>query len=142
MPDNQTPVACFAPPFSDDLLKTYEKLITDVKESELKDYLKSLYKCVNHWWGLPDSKETPVKKWAFKRSNGTDVIGHEQPLDTKIKEDLYEVTPWMRELLAMESIIGSIPNADKTLRDCAFHLLWACKELTLDREPMTIERLS
>jgi hypothetical protein len=28
------------------------------------------------------------------------------------------------------------------LRNAAFHLLWFCKELTLDREPLTVDKLA
>jgi hypothetical protein len=142
-PENQIPVACFAPELTDKKLEEYKTLIDSVLEdkAELKDVLNTLYTAVMTWWVLPDSKKS-VKRWEFNTTEGTKVYGEEQLLDDEHVQKLWEVTPWMRELIAMEPLLDSIsPTSEKSLRDCAYHLLWHCKELTLDREPMTSNKL-
>lgn len=131
------PVACFAPPLNDALLARYETHIAAVDDDELRDCLRTLYRCVAAWWQLPDSTR-PAKRWEFDRGK---TLGEEVPLEDEHVEALWEVTPWMRELLAMEPLLDAIPVAQPDLRNMAFHLLWHCKEITLDREPMTTERL-
>jgi len=56
---------------------------------------------------------------------------------------LWDVTPWMRELDLLSNIAGSgvFDRLKGPIRDAAFHLLWHAKEITLDREPITQDKL-
>jgi len=137
---NRIPVACIAPDLTDEVMVLYKSLITALPSGELKDCLVALYNCVEKWWGLPESTSQDIAHWEFDNGQ-TRVV--EQKLEQGHKEALEPHVPWMRELNAMEPLLDSIPNDDrhKPLRDCAFHLLWHCKELTLDREPITRSKL-
>lgn len=145
MPDPvipKIPVACFAPPLNDKTLTEYKKLFKNVEDKELKDCLDTLHKCTEAWWKQAESQATGQKEWLFYTKDGKEVRGIEQPLQPEQVESLWDTTPWMRELVAMEPILDKInPQSEKELRNAAFHLLWFAKEITLDREPMTTERL-
>ena len=68
----------------------------------------------------------------------------ETPLSQSLIETLWDVTPWMRELDLLstpraDGLFDGLPSGE--LRDMAFHLLWHVKEITLDREPMTRDKV-
>ncbi len=135
-------IACIAPPLTDEILATYRTIIDSVPErTPLRDALEALYKCATAWWGVP------VSKMREKRlATGTDLTqGPDvrfQKLDTETMEALYDHIPWMEEILGYEALFEQVSDAtDKELRDCAFHLVWHAKELTLDREPITLDRI-
>lgn len=135
------PVACLAPALTDDTLSRYAALIAGLgpDQAELQDALAALLKCVATWWELPDSTESPVH-WAWR---GTQRVA-QIPLSDALARALWDVTPWMRELDTLstprdDGPFDRLPPGE--LRDMAFHLLWHAKELTLDREPMTRDKL-
>lgn len=132
-------VACIAPALTDETLAKYRETINGVEErTELRDILETLYKCVTEWWNVPVSSAKEVEA-----VTGTDLtVGPKvklQKLDVGTIMHLWEHVPWMHELLAYEKILEEI--TDKTLRDTTFHLLWHAKEITLDREPVTMDRI-
>lgn len=174
--DNQIPVACFAPPLTDETIARYESLINSLG-SELiavKDSMKECLDCVKSWWSLPESTRTDVKKWTIQH-RGNSVSYNEVPLEEKHVEALWDKVPYMHECKAMESLFEELPSGTlesttekevefKTengtkkekvqvplirvidqsaydLRNTAFHLLWFAKELTLNREPLTLDKL-
>lgn len=135
------PVACFAPPLTDELLARYRAL-AEAAEPEVRDALQQLLTCVQAWWELPDSTSSDVRRWQFLH-RGKQVECIEQPLDQEHIQALWGVTPWMRELntLSNSQSTGLFDGLAGELRNAAFHLLWFCKEITLDREPMTADKL-
>lgn len=135
------PVACFAPPLTDELLARYREL-AEGAEPEVRDALQELLTCVEAWWQLPESTRNDVRRWQFVH-RGQQVECIEQPLDHEHIQSLWEVTPWMRELntLSNSQETGLFDGLQGDLRNAAFHLLWHCKEITLDREPMTSDKL-
>ncbi len=140
---NTIPVACFAPPLSDETLAQYAALIGGLpaERAELADALRQCLACVQAWWALPESS-LRGKRWQLRNTaTGQDVEYLETPLEAAHIQALWDVTPWMRELLAIEPLFDAIPLGEKQLRDAAFHLLWHAKEITLDREPLTKDKL-
>ncbi len=136
----QFPTACFAPPLTEGKLASYRKLIESIgpDQRELKDVLQQLLHCVEVWWELPESKRADVRNWNL-RHKGKAIQIAERPLEQEHVEKLWDVTPWMRELdtLSTPEANGILDSLTGELRNAAFHLLWFCKELTLDREPLT-----
>jgi hypothetical protein len=178
------PTACFAPELNDNMLARYRELIENldaVEQAELKDALLICLVCVEAWWELPVSKRTDGDRYAIKH-RGTNTSFVVTPLEEQHVAYLWEVTPWMRELLAMEPLFDALPSgticvgqkvvgveqaehklesgvivpyerftkvddirvvdeAAYELRNAAQHLLWHAKEITLDREPLTQDKL-
>lgn len=125
----------FAPPLSDDKIKSYKELIDKLPASQLKEVLTGLYTCCTTWWGLPD----PI---------GTATVKHPSGRGTMVRLDeshailLDDHIPWENEIRMIEKIIDDIdPVTEKPLRDAAHHLLWHVKELNLGREPITSDKL-
>ena len=129
-------------------------LADDLDHSETKEAISALLACVSAWWELPASTRTdefrvqvPDRDSAgqVKRNKKGAPIRHtrniiEKPLEAEHVEVLDGVTPWMRELNTLstpagDGLLDQLPPGE--LRNAAFHLLWHCKEITLDREPLT-----
>lgn len=136
------PVACFAPPLTDELLANYETLVATLpaERAELKDAMQQCLACVKAWWELPASTRTDGETFDI-RHRGEKRKYTVTPLESEQVQRLWDVTPWMRELVAIEPLFDALPLAEKELRDAACHLLWHAKEITLDREPLTSDKL-
>jgi len=141
--DNQIPVACFAPPLTDEKLAEYQMLIDGLEPSPVKDVMDECMAAVKLWWELPESARKDGKQWKLLH-RGKETSYDETPLEKEHVKALWAAVPWMYELTAMEAILDALPNdtKGKPLRDAAFHLLWFAKELTLDREPLTMDKLA
>ncbi len=125
----------FAPPITDEKLESYRDLIESKANGAIKDACIMLLACVEKWWELPEAAGT--KQWAH--ASGTGQIVKLQNDHTKI---LFDSIPWDHELDAIQSLLDKIdPTAERDLRNAAFHLLWFVKELSLDREPLTNDKL-
>jgi hypothetical protein len=139
---HQIPVACFAPPLTDKLLAEYKDLIETIEDPEVQDEVRKLCDCCEKWWNLPESKETgPTLRVTHQGEESECSVS---PLSDDLIGELWEVTPYMRELNTLstpkdEGLFDKLPPGD--IRNMAFHLLWYCKEITLDREPMTGDKL-
>lgn len=135
------PVACFAPPLTDDLLRSYRLLADGLPDSQgdVRDAMRECLKAVETWWNLPESSGN-------HRHDGDLLITHKGQealvpvvgLSEELKAKLWDSIPWDYEIDSMDKLFEGIdPVADKPLRDAAFHLLWHVKELNLNREPLT-----
>lgn len=136
------PVACFAPPLTDELLAKYRVLAVGTADVEVRDAMLDLLACCEKWWNLPESTKAG-RKIALKH-RGKSIEVQEAVLTQELIDQLFDVTPWMRELATLSTpadtgLFDRLPAGE--LRDAAFHLLWFAKELTLDREPMTQDKL-
>ena len=68
------------------------------------------------------------------------VVVHE--MDESTKAALWESTPWMAELDRYAMLFDELhPVGQRDLRNCAHHLLWFCKEICSDREPLTMDKM-
>lgn len=125
----------FAPPLSDDLLASYRALIEAVPEkTRLREALDTLYRCAAAWWELPESTGGKAARHAL--------LGSVVSLDEEIAAALWENIPWEDELGIIQAACDEIDANDQApLRNAAFHLLWHVKELNLDREPLTADKL-
>jgi hypothetical protein len=153
----------FAPPLSDELLKSYAKLAAALEPSRVKSDLEALLAPAVQWWALPES------------NTAVQVHGHGmlfQALAPDIAKALYDALPWDEDLeheTGGRSTLGGVfdnlgvelcrqdgetieayaarraaftPAAQQQLavRDAGTHLLWFSKELGLrNREPLTAD---
>lgn len=150
MPDATTqPIArqlggSFAPPLDDAKFESYRKLAKDA-DPQVADHMATLIKMVETYRGRPKAVAKAVAKAQSDPASGTP---HPSGLgtmfhlpETEVKR-LWDVVPWQEEIAAYSTVFDKIsPEAQKELRDAAFHLLWFAQELTLDREPITNDRL-
>lgn len=137
----------FAPPIDDAKLGKYRALAAQAG-GPVKDAMQTLLKCVGKWWDLPESRsgnDTP-------HPSGRGLI---RKLDKEFADQLDELIPWEHELKAMAALFGELPDGQEErggevvivnqtaadLRNAAHHLLWYVKELNLDREPITRDKL-
>lgn len=144
VPANQIPVACFAPPLTDEKLAEYQALIDSCQDIRIKDAMTQCMSCVKAWWELPVSSRRDFKTWSIGRRNESGQMKtieyNEIPLEEDHIKALDVVTPWDTECTIMGDLFDRIKVGDP-LRDAAFHLLWFCKEITRDREPLTADVL-
>lgn len=126
----------FAPPLTDDLMAAYRAMFDKVDpQSQLRAALDVCYACCSKWWELPESTNGNTKM----HPTGRGVI---QALDDSIAKDLWEHIPWTSEIDTFANLFERISNeTNKPLRDAAHHLLWHVRELDLDREPLTKDKL-
>lgn len=151
------PNACFAPELTDEKLGEYQDRVASIPndERELKDVLSALLNCVLTWWALPVSEKPAKEKFTFLHRGETKEIGV-VPLEDAHVEALWDVTPYFRETESIEKFLDGLPlgtveenyccrivdQAAFDLRTMAFHLLWHVKEIALDREPLTQDKLT
>ena len=136
------PVACFAPALSDAKLAEYTAIAAALPAGELRDAIAECLACVKFWWELPESTRTDGRRLRIQKGvNGPQVEVPITPLEDAHVKAIWDAVPWPRELDASQSLFDAIPVGQKALRDCAFHLLWFAKELCLDREPLTQDKL-
>lgn len=137
------PVACFAPPLTDEKLAAYTSLIesTDAT-SQVGDALRQCLACVKAWYALPVSTRTDVIRFTTIHK-GNELTYAITPLEKEHVTALWDVTPWMTELNTYSNTheTGLFDALSGDLRNCAFDLLWHAKEITLDREPLTQDML-
>lgn len=137
----QMPLACFAPPLTDESLAAYKAAAAALPRSEVRDAMLTCLAAVEAWWILPESTRKDAKRLT------TTVKGEERavaftPLERTHQEQLFDLIPWPYELDAMLALFDKIPVEQKAVRDAAFHLWWYARELCLDREPTTQEALA
>lgn len=125
----------FAPPLTDELLAKYRHMIDSLDNlSQVYDCMNKLHKCCAAWWDLPESDTAGPQT----HMTGARV----QLLDGPVRAKLFDLIPWMEELDVMGTVLDKIdPSSHRDLRNAAFHLLWHAKELCLDREPITKDKL-
>ena len=124
----------FAPPIDEALLDQYAQLVATAPE-QIADALRALLNCFRQWWEQPESG--PDGSRPHPSGRGTIV-----PLDEPIASALYDHIPWREELdmyAALFERIDAVKHA--ALRNACFHLLWYARELDLDREPITADKV-
>lgn len=123
----------FAPPLTAEKLAAYRTL-AETAEPEAKDAMQKLLLMAETFQMTGESKlgGTP-----HPSGRGTVV-----PLEEAEKERIFDVVPWEKELRMYGQVFETISHeTHPDLRNAAFHLLWYGKELCLDREPITNDKL-
>lgn len=141
----QLPVACFAPPLTDELLDQYAALIDGLPKSqaEIADAMRTCLAACRAWWEIPESRRTDGPQFKLEH-RGLPLTVRVTPLEADQVKQLDATTPWPYECDAIQRLFDGLPSgtAEETvLRNAAFHLLWHAKELSKDREPLTNDKL-
>lgn len=147
-PDPTKGPACFAPPLNEAELAEYKSLAESAEEP-VRDAMASLITMVEKFRETPESKlpgvalETPYTQSPFRDGKGNPKAPPQiVPLEDSEVERIWDYVPWGHELNAMGQVFEQIPHESKPeLRNAAFHLLWFGRELLLDREPMTNDKI-
>lgn len=127
----------FAPPIDEAKMASYEAL-ANTAEPRVKDSMLSLLKMVKAWWDLPESTKEGQPHLALPLRAAV------VPLEDQHIADLDALVPWPDELKLLSNAeeTGVFDKLTGDLRNAAFHLLWFAGELTLDREPISMDKLA
>lgn len=136
MPPMQHVGGSFAPPIDEAKLAGYESLAVSAG-GRVGEEMAKLLKMTRAWWELPESTRPGTEHPSTPRAA---VI----PLEDAHVKALWDLVPWPDELKLLSNGIdsGVFDSLTGPLRDAAFHLLWFAGELTLDREPITLDKLA
>lgn len=125
----------FAPPLTDSKLAEYKALAAVHAGTPVGAAMQTCLACCERWWDLPEPNGTATMKHPVG-------VGTIVSLQADHKAALDEHIPWPHELDAIQALFDGIDNeTQKPLRNAAFHLLWHVRELNLDREPLTADKL-
>jgi hypothetical protein len=123
----------FAPPLDAAKLSAYEAL-ANTADPQVRDAMLALVRMARKFNETPPSDEPGTPHPSGR--------GRAVPLKAAEIERIEDVVPWQEELDMFASLFDRIDaRTQKALRDAAFHLLWLARELGLDREPMTADKL-
>jgi hypothetical protein len=123
----------FAPPLTADKLATYRELAATA-HYQVRDAMLALCDMVAKFQETPESTAPGTK-----HPSGRGVM---VPLSDAEVLRIWDVVPDEDELKLYGDRFEKIDAVtEKPLRDAAFHLLWYGRELFLDREPMTKDKL-
>lgn len=125
----------FAPPMDAKQLSAYRKLTDDVSP-QAGEAMKALADMVELYMKRPAPKKGEPAPQAAPHSSGTGLV---IPLPEAEVKRLWDAVPWNEELEMYATVFDRLPPGEA--RDAAFHLLWYGKELELDREPITTDRI-
>ena len=125
----------FAPPIDEAKLAAYAAL-AETAPDRVKDEMQKLLRMVKAWWDLPESTRAGEQHPSTPRATAI-------PLEESHVKSLWDFVPWPDEirLLSNDMATGVFDSLTGDLRDAALHLLWFAGELTLDREPITTDKL-
>lgn len=123
----------FAPPLTPDLLASYESIIARCTNQRWREAMQRLHAMATAFLETPESSlpGTP-------HPSGRGVV---VPLEQSEIERIWDHVPYDYECDAIGTLFSEIPESDRDTRNAAHHLLWYAKELTLDREPITTDKI-
>jgi hypothetical protein len=131
MPSQQARIGgSFAPPLSPEQLVTYKALANDCADRQCKEKILELVKMKETFDATPKSKQ--------KGSPHPLGVGVIVPLEEKEIERIWDVVPYENECNAIGALFDQLTG---DLRNAAYHLLWFARELAMDREPITTDKL-
>lgn len=123
----------FAPALPAEKLATYKSL-ADGSGPKVREAMRKLISMIEEFRKTPDSANP-----GMPHPSGLGIV---VPLEDAEIARMDEHVPWQEELNLWGAWFDAISPTDaKELRDAAFHLLWFGRELFLDREPMTSDKI-
>ena len=144
-PDPTRGPACFAPPLTPERLAAYQDLArAQETPASVSEAMLALVRLAERFAETPTSKlpGVPLQSEYTRSPFRGKAPPHIVPLEPEEIDRLWDAVPWDHDLRALGELFETLSAlGQKALRDAAFHLLWFAKELALDREPMTLDRL-
>lgn len=123
----------FAPPLPVEKARGYRELAASLEDFIKEPFLR-LCDMVEQFHETPESQLPGIAHV----TNRALVV----PLEDVEKDRMYDAIPWPHEMEMYGALFELLdPVSQKTERDAAFHLLWFARELDLDREPLTTDKL-
>lgn len=123
----------FAPPLPKEKVALYRELGESLL-LHLKEPFMRLCDMVELFYETPES---PLPGTPHRSGRGLVV-----PLTEEEKARMWDAIPWPHELDMYGQLFDEIDNATQhDLRNAAYHLLWFARELDLDREPITNDKI-
>lgn len=124
----------FAPPLDAATVARYRDLAVDADDKATESYILQLCDMVDLFLETPAS---PLPGTPHPSGRGTIT-----PLEDGEMRRIYNAVPWSHECDMMGRVFSGLdPVARRDVRNAAFHLLWYARELTIDRQPITTDRL-
>jgi len=120
----------FAPRITDDKLEEYRQLAGNVPDQRCSEYMIQLVEMLDLFNETPESSLPGTKN---------PLAGMVVPLEDAEIKRIWDKVPYMEECDLIGKAFDILPPGEQ--RNAAYHLLWYARELTLDREPMTQERV-
>lgn len=120
----------FAPTIDEQKLAEYRTIASAVEDRQAAQYMTDLCDMVELFKQTPDSTESGVPH---------PVIGVIVPLAQEEIDRIWDAVPWPQECDVIGEVFETL--TDPAQRNAAFHLLWYARELSVDREPLTKERI-
>lgn len=120
----------FAPPITKEILERYKSLAAAADDDAIADSMHELVEMVRLF------QETPAS--TLEGTPHDSGRGTVTPLETAEITRIWDAVPWPHECDAMGQLFEQLTGET---RDAAYHLLWFARELCLDREPITTDRL-
>lgn len=120
----------FAPRIDEEKLEQYRQLAGNVQDQRCSDYMLKLVEMLDLFYETPDSTLPGTKH---------PIAGMVVPLEDAETTRIWDKVPYSDECDLIGKAFDILPPGEQ--RNAAYHLLWYARELTLDREPMTQERV-
>lgn len=102
----------FAPPLSDETLARYRGIVNAMPKSEQRDAIDEILRCVEAWWGLPESDPSRTEPHPVGPTmvlNGREVVAPRVvKLEDSIAAALDEHLPWETQAEAITAVLSSI----------------------------------
>lgn len=125
----------FAPPLPASKLAAYEALATALPLGPARDGMLSLVAMKKKFDETGPSGRAPTIHPATR----TPIV---TPLEEAEVRRIWDHVPWPAECDMLGKVFDALdPVTQRDVRNAAFHLLWFARELTLDREPITNDKL-
>jgi len=121
----------FAPPLDDAKLSAYEELGKSIVDPQAAEYFSRLVAMLRAFWETGESKLPGTK-----HPSGMGIM---VPLEEAEIKRIWDHVPWAEECDLIGRCFDKFESGP--LRNAAYHLLWYARELTLDREPITADKV-
>lgn len=119
------PVACFAPPLTDELIAKYRAVADSIPDArgDVRDAMRQCLKAVELWWSLPNSAGSPRDKSLEVVHRGKDAVVKLTSFTEDLVAKMWDAVPWPHEIDGMRDLFLGV-EADAVGRNTAAVAAW------------------